>query len=121
MYIMDVGTGASEILPIIALSEERPKRLIILDAVNVGRKPGEIFEASIEDLLRDRINDFSSHLFPTLDLLRWLQERGVDITILACQVEKVPRVVSLSLSDSVARAVPIAAEIALKLGIDRGK
>jgi len=113
--IIDVGTGASKILLIIALSEEKPKKLIILDAVNVGRTPGEIFEASIEDLLKNKVDDFSSHLFPTVRLLQWLQDKGVNITILACQIKKVPEVVSPGLSDSVKGAIPEAAKIALKL------
>lgn len=115
VYVMDVGTGANRLLLIIALSEKTPKKLIILDAVDVGRKPGEIFEASIGDLVRKRVDDFSSHLFPTARLLQELQDKGVNITILACQIEKVPEVVSIGLSDSVKRAVPKAAKIALKL------
>jgi len=115
MHIIDVGTGASKILLIIALSEDKPEKLIILDAVNVGRKPGEIFEASIEDLLKNRVDDFSSHLFPTARLLQQLQSEGVNITILACQVEKIPEIVSPGLSESVSRAVSEAAKIALEL------
>lgn len=115
VHIMDVGTGASKILLIIALSEDKPEKLIILDAVNVGRKPGEIFEASIEDLLKNRVDDFSSHLFPTARLLQELQEKGVKITILACQVEKIPEIVSPGLSESVSKAIPETAKIALEL------
>jgi coenzyme F420 hydrogenase subunit delta len=115
VHIMDVGTGASKILLIIALSEEKPKKLIILDAVNVGRKPGEVFEASIGDLLKNRVNDFSSHLFPTARLLQELQDKGVNITVLACQAEKIPEVVSPGLSECVRKAVPEAAKIVLEL------
>lgn len=115
VHVMDVGTGASKILLIMALSEEKPKKLIILDAVNVGRKPGEVFEASIEDLLKNRVDDFSSHLFPTARLLQELQNKEVNITILVCQVEKIPDVVSPGLSERVKKAVPEAAKIALRL------
>jgi coenzyme F420 hydrogenase subunit delta len=115
VHVVDVGTGASKILFILTLSEKKPERLIILDAVNVGRKPGEVFEASIEDLLKHRVSDFSSHLFPTTNLLRELQNNGVKVTILACQVEKIPEAVSPGLSEPVKKAVPKAAKIALKL------
>jgi len=115
VHVMDVGTGASKILLVLTLSEEKPERLIILDAVNVGRKPGEVFEAPVEDLLKHRVTDFSSHLFPTAHLLRELQNMGVKVTILACQADKIPEVVSPGLSEPVKRAVPRAAKIALKL------
>jgi coenzyme F420 hydrogenase subunit delta len=115
VHVMDVGTGASKILLIMALSEEKPEKLILLDAVNIGRKPGEVFEASIDDLLKNRADDFSSHLFPTARLLRELQNKGVKITILACQVERIPDVVSPGLSKHVKKALPKAAKIALEL------
>jgi coenzyme F420 hydrogenase subunit delta len=115
VHVMDVGTGASKILLILTLSEKKPERLIILDAVNVGRKPGEVFEASVEDLLKHRVSDFSSHLFPTAYSLRELQKKGVKVKILACQVKKIPEAVSPGLSEPVKRAVSKAAKIALKL------
>jgi coenzyme F420 hydrogenase subunit delta len=115
VHVMDVGTGASKLLLVIALSEKKPEKLIMLDAVNVERKPGEIFKASIEDLLKNRVDNFSSHLFPTARLLEELQDKGVNIIILACQIEKIPDVVSSGLSESVSKAVPKAAKIALKL------
>jgi coenzyme F420 hydrogenase subunit delta len=115
VHVMDVGTGASKILLILTLSEKKPEKLIILDAVNVGRKPGEVFEASVEDLLKHRVTDFSSHLFPTTRLLQELQNDGVHVTILACQVENIPEVVSPGLSKPVKKAVPKAAKTALKL------
>ena len=43
MYVMDVGIGAGDILFNIALSQTRPKKIIVLDAVDVKRKPGEVF------------------------------------------------------------------------------
>jgi coenzyme F420 hydrogenase subunit delta len=115
VHVMDVGTGASKILLIMALSEEKPEKLILLDAVDVGREPGEVFEASIDDLLKNRVDDFSSHLFPTARVLRELQNKGVKIVILACQVERIPDVVSPGLSEHVREALPRAAKTALEL------
>ena len=40
---LDVGTSVREILFDILLSERRPERLIIVDAVDRGREPGALF------------------------------------------------------------------------------
>ena len=39
--ILDVGTGTREILFNMVLSDKRPKTIIIVDAVDVGRTPGD--------------------------------------------------------------------------------
>jgi coenzyme F420 hydrogenase subunit delta len=110
--IMDVGTGIREILFDLVLSEIRPERIIIIDAVDMGRKPGEVFEVSVSDMPRNKVDDFSLHQLPTSNLLRELQdEAGVEVKIIAVQVEKIPDTVSLGLSPVVAQAVPLACRI----------
>jgi len=116
MHVMDVGTGASRILFTLAVTEEKPEKIIILDAVDLKRKPGEVFEIAIEDLPESKVRDLTFHLFPTTTLLKELQDkRSIDIIILACQVEKMPELVDLGLSETVKKSVSKAAEIALKL------
>jgi len=114
--VMDVGTGAGDVLFTVALSQAKPERVIVLDAVDVRRKPGEVFELLIEDLPANKVTDFSLHLFPATNLLKELRDQmGVDVVILACQAERIPDAVSPGLSDSVKRALPKAAEMALRL------
>jgi len=116
VHVMDVGTGASKLLLTLALSEIKPEKIIILDAVNMKRKPGEIFEIQIEELQGSKISEFSSHLFPETGLLRELRDTcGVNIAIVACQVKRIPELVKPSLSDPVKKSVPKAARIALQL------
>jgi len=116
VHVMDVGTGASKVLFTLALSEIRPEKIIILDAVDMKRKPGEIFEIRIEELLESKISDFSTHLFPATNLLKELRDIcRVNITILACQVKRIPELVKPGLSNSVKKSIPKAAEIALEL------
>jgi len=116
VYVMDVGTGASKVLFTLTLSETRPEKIIILDAVDVKRKAGEILEIQIEELPESKISDFSLHLFPVTNPLKELRDAcGVNITILACQVKRVPELVKLGLSDSVKKSIPKAAKIALEL------
>lgn len=116
VYVMDAGIGAGDVLFTIALSQKKPEKIIILDAVDVNRKPGEIFELSIDDLPGNKVTDFSLHFFPATNLLKELRDKlDVDITILACQAERIPDAVNPGLSDTLKRALPQAAEKALRL------
>jgi len=116
VYVMDVGIGAGDVLFTVALSQDKPERMIVLDAVDMKRKPGEIFELSIDDLPANKLTDFSMHLFPATNLLKELRDQmGVDVVILACQAERIPDAVSPGLSDSVKKALPKAVKIALKM------
>jgi len=116
VYLMDVGIGAGDVLFTVGLSQQKPEKIIVLDAVDMKRKPGELFELSIDDLPANKITDFSLHLFPAANLLKELRDQmGVDIVILACQAERIPDAVNPGLSDSVKQVLPKAAEIALKL------
>jgi len=120
VHVMDVGTGVSRILFTLAMSEEKPEKVIILDAVDLKGKPGEVFEIAIEDVPGSKVSDFTFHLFPTVALLKELRDKGgIDIVILACHVEKMPELVDLGLSETVKKAVPKAAEIALKVAKSR--
>jgi len=116
VYVMDAGMGAGDILFNIALSQVKPEKIIILDAVDVKRKPGEVFELPIEDLPASKMSDFSMHFFPSPNILKELKEdMGIDIVILACQAERMPNSVSPGLSNVVTRALPKASEMALQL------
>ena len=72
--VADAGTSARKILFPILLDEQRPEHIIIVDAVDAGRRPGEIFEISVEDIPENKIDDFSLHQLPTSNLLRELKE-----------------------------------------------
>jgi len=116
VHVVDVGIGAGDVLFTVALSQKKPQRIIVLDAVDLKRKPGEVFLLPIDELPANKITDFSMHLFPSSNLLKELRDQmDVDVVILACQAERIPDTVSFGLSDSVERAVPKAAEKALKL------
>lgn len=117
--VMDVGISAGDILFNVALSPMKPERIIILDAVDINRKPGEVFELSIDDLPASKMADFSTHFFPSPNMLKELrQDMGVDIVVLACQAKQMPDAVNPGLSDLVTRALPKAAEMALQLALE---
>lgn len=109
--LLDVGTGVRKLLFTLCLSSVRPQRLLILDAIDAGRKSGEIFEIDPAEIPRVKLDDFSLHQLPTSNLLRELQETcGVEVRVLACQTEPLPEEISQGLSNTVNDAVPQAAE-----------
>ena len=114
--VINVGTSVKQILFNITLSENRPKRIVIIDAVDLEKKPGEIFELKPKEIPLKKLDDFSMHQMPSSNLLYELDELcKVDVRIIVCQVEKIPDRVETGLSDIVKKSVPIAADIAMNL------
>jgi coenzyme F420 hydrogenase subunit delta len=109
--LLDVGTGVRKLLFTLCLSPQRPRSLLILDALDVGRSPGELFEIDPADIPAIKCDDFSLHQLPTSNLLRELKEQcGVDVRVLACQTGPLPDEVRPGLSEPVRRALPQAAQ-----------
>jgi len=105
--VINAGTSVRNILFDIALSEKRPEKIIIIDAIDAGKTPGEIFELPIDEIPVKKIDDFSMHQLPTSNLLKELKDFcKVEIIIIACQVENIPTEVSTILSKSLIDAVP---------------
>lgn len=109
--IADAGTGVRKLLFTLCLSPVRPQRVLIVDALDVARNPGELFEIDPADIPTIKCDDFSMHQLPTSNLLRELQEQcGVEVRVLACQAAPLPEQICPGLSDAVRLAVPQAAE-----------
>jgi len=105
--ILDVGTGVREILFNVILAEKKPERIIIIDALDCNREPGELFTASIEDIPEKKIHDFSVHQMPTLNMLKELRDLcSVEVVVLAVQPESIPETVQSGLSKKLQDAVP---------------
>lgn len=113
---VDAGTGVREYLFDYLLGEEgRPKRIIVLDAVDIpGKKPGEVFSLPLAAIPSAKTPDFSLHQFPTVNLLAELQEHtGIRIDVLAAQIEYIPDEIKPGLSTSMKKAIPVACEMVL--------
>ena len=109
--ILDAGTSVRNVLFDILLSDRRPSRIVIVDAMDGGYEPGELFEPDLDSVPRVKIDDFSMHQLPTSNLLREPRDLGgVQITVLACQTSAIPEEVRPGLSGPVAQAVQRAAE-----------
>lgn len=105
--ILNAGLSARDILFTIVLSENRPRKIIIVDAIDAGRVPGEVFELDIKANPENKIDDFSTHQAPTWNLLRELNEMsGVEVKLLSAQVQHIPEEVSPGLSQVMKNSVP---------------
>jgi coenzyme F420 hydrogenase subunit delta len=110
--VFDVGAGIRDILFDLVLMAHRPAVIFIVDAAfESGKRPGEIFEMDISQIAPKKVNDFSVHMFPSINLLKDLQDgAGVKVRVLAVQAERMPDEILQGLSDSVKAAVPRACE-----------
>ena len=104
--LVDAGTGIRALLFNIILSESKPERIIVVDAIDVGKKPGEVFEVSLENIPAIKSDDFSMHQIPTSNMLRELRDEcKVAVEVIAVQVQALPSEVRAGLSAPVAEAV----------------
>jgi len=109
--LLDMGTSIRKILFTISLSEVRPEIIVVIDAVDKGRKPGEIFDISVDEIPKEKIDDFSIHQVPSSNLLKELQDLcSVKVEVMACQVKTIPETIQSGLSEPVKKAVPLMAQ-----------
>jgi coenzyme F420 hydrogenase subunit delta len=109
--LADAGTGIRKILFTISLSDVRPKVIVIIDAVDKGKRPGEIFDIPLDEIPFEKIDDFSMHQVPSSNLLKELQDFcHVKVVIKVCQIKEIPETIQSGLSDPLKNAVPILAE-----------
>lgn len=105
VYVMDVGTGVRKLLFTLCLTSELPEQVVIVDAVDKGRVPGEIFEIALDELPIEKIDDFLLHQAPTSNLAKDLKSKGVGVRVMACQISRIPPAIEVGLSPPVLSAV----------------
>jgi coenzyme F420 hydrogenase subunit delta len=111
----DAGTSVREILFDTILSDKKPSKIVIVDAMDCGREPGELFLLDIDSLPKVKLDDFSMHQIPTSNLLRELRNHcAIEVIVIACQVANSCDRVNPGLSRAVDAAVKSAAELIAK-------
>lgn len=110
VWVEDVGTSIRDLLFDLLLAPHKPKKILIIDAARQpGRQPGELFELPVDQIASEKVNDFSVHHFPSLNLLQELAATGgVEVRLLTVQIEQIPEVIQPGLSPAVAAAIPAA-------------
>lgn len=115
--VIDGGTGAPHL--IFTLLDDTCKKLIILDCISWGAKPGTLRKFSVDELPKGKFID--AHNWTLSEPLHAIKDK-VNIVVIGCQPAKVsePDIV-WELTPEVERAVPEAIKLVLKeLGIDYG-
>jgi len=113
--ILDVGTSIRDLLFTVALSPVKPQTILVIDTVDTGRKPGEIYVAPLEDFPPPKDSGFSLHQLPTSSLLGELKNYcQIDIVLISVQPESIPEVVCPGLSEKVLAAIDPVCEYILK-------
>jgi coenzyme F420 hydrogenase subunit delta len=103
---VDVGTGVRNVLFTISISPKLPRRILLIDAIDRGGSPGEIFELTPGDLPPEKTEGFSLHQAPSTNLVLELMSEGIDVRVLAAQTGHVPESVEPGLSSALEQAVP---------------
>ena len=115
VIVLDVGTGVRRVLFNVVLSPVRPRRIIVVDAVDMGREPGVVWTIAASELPGIKCDDFSMHQLPTSNLLRELNDlAGVEVQCVVVQVAGVPAEVKPGLSVPVQQAVEPAVQRVLQ-------
>ena len=118
--VLDVGTGVRSILFNMILYEGGPEKIIVVDSVDKGRRPGEVFKISLEDIPLNKKDDFSMHETPSSNMLKELQDFcDMEVIVLVCQVKHIPTEVEMGLTPEVKSAVPVASKMVMELLIER--
>lgn len=105
--LIDARTSVREILFMISLSEIKPKKIVLVDSIDVGRKAGEVLEIDIDSIPLNKLDNFSMHQAPTSNLLKELKEFcRIEIKILAVQVKEFPEEVRMGISEEVLSCIP---------------
>lgn len=107
---LDVGTAIRDILFDLVLSDRKPQKIFIVDAVDYpDRRPGEVFEIPVEGIPAQKTSDFSLHQFPTVNMLQELKDHSpMDVKIIVTQIDTIPEEVKPGLSPAVTNAVDAA-------------
>lgn len=105
---VDAGTSIRGILFDLLLMEEKPRQIILVDAVDFpGRNPGDVFEIEVDSVPAAKITDFSPHQFPTVNMLKEIRDcTPIDVRVLVVQIQMIPSAVQPGLSKPVQEAVP---------------
>jgi len=113
---MDVGTSVRQVLFNVVLSPRKPRTIVVVDAVDMGRTAGEVWRIEAADLPAVKCDDFSMHQLPTSNLLRELSQfGGLKVICVVAQVSGIPPEVRPGLSAPLRRGVDRAVEMIIRL------
>jgi coenzyme F420 hydrogenase subunit delta len=110
--VLNLGLATRGFIFDVLLASRQPRRIVVVDAMERNASPGEIFEVPLDELSKEKVDDFSFHQGPTSNLLKELRDLcGVDIVIVSCQPQRIPEEMEVGLSPAVRAATDEAARL----------
>lgn len=109
VHALDLGTSIKHLLfDIVTMKPELLKRIVIVDAVaQESRVPGEFWEIDLDQMKKEKIRDYSIHMFPSVNLLKKIKDEAkVDLRIIAVQTEYIPEGMEEGLTPALEASVP---------------
>lgn len=108
VQFIDAGTSVQGLLFDMLLSERKPGKVIVVDAMDLpGRRPGDVFEVDLDLLTPAKRTGFSAHQFPGMNLLQEIRDHTpIRLHVLAVQMDRSPSEVCPDLSPPVEAAIP---------------
>ena len=110
VYAVDAGTSIRDFLFDLLLINNKPTHIIIIDSLSQpDRKPGELIEIELSQIPKYKVNDFSLHQHPSVNLLQELQLFcGVKVTVIGVQIKSIPVDIKTGLSKEIKQSIPVA-------------
>jgi hydrogenase maturation protease len=110
IQLVDIGTSIMDLISHL----EGVKKLIIIDAMNLGGAPGAIYKCKPEDLMSKGEESISLHEVSLLETLTMAKKMGKEIDTVIIGVE--PKVIDwgVELSEEVKQKIPAIIEAVLK-------
>ncbi len=111
--ILDVGSGASQVLTLID-KDSKVKKIIVIDAIDYNLKPGEVVVLELDDLPNIEYDRIDAHGWKLSTMLKELKDFNIDIKVIGCQIKELPEEMKIGLSKEVEKAIDKAIELILK-------
>jgi hydrogenase maturation protease len=108
--LLDIGTSTMDLISYL----EEVKKLIIIDAMKAGGKPGTIYRCKPEDLIPKEDGSVSLHDIGVIETLIMAKKMGMEIETVIIGVE--PEIMNwgMELTEGVKKRIPFIIEAVLK-------
>jgi hydrogenase maturation protease len=110
--LLDIGTSTMDLISYM----KEVKKLIVIDAMRAGGKPGTIYKCKPEDLLPKDEGPISLHEIGLLETLTMTKKLGMEIETVIVGVEPETMDWGTELTESVKNKIPMIIEAVLKEG-----
>ncbi|ACX72558.1 coenzyme F420-reducing hydrogenase delta subunit [Methanocaldococcus vulcanius M7] len=80
-----IDAGASGAYYLMTLVDEDIKKVIVVDAIDFGLKPGTVKKIPIEELPNIKKYTFDAHNVPLAPFLKDLHDNGIEVVVIGCQ------------------------------------